>query len=114
MYLKQLFNAGFAGVTEWRTLWNQTVLPYLRSQRIIAGHGIRTRQMPAGTVIEAVDAGGRGASQGGGAELKIGAVVASPAGGFGTGVAQDIITNSDGTYSVASGGAVMGYVNLYL
>ena len=48
------------------------------------------------------------------ADVKIGAVVTSPAGGFGAGMAQDIIANTDGTYSINTSGAVMGYINLYL
>ena len=55
MYLKQLVNGGLAGIAEWRAMWNQSVLPYLRGQRLVAGKGVRVSQRPAGTVIEVVD-----------------------------------------------------------
>ena len=62
MYLKQIINAGVAGFAEWRRMWNQDVLPYLRGQRLIAGRGVRINRLPAGTVIDVIDAGGRGAA----------------------------------------------------
>ena len=65
MHLKQIINTGVAGIAEWRRMWNQDVLPYLRGQHLIAGRGVRINRLPAGTVIETVDAGGRGASVGG-------------------------------------------------
>ena len=114
MYLKQIVNGGIAGIAEWRRMWNQDVLPYLRGARLIAGRGVRINRLPTGTVVEVVDAGGHAAAAGGGAGVKIGAVVTSPSGGFGAGTAQAITINSDGTYSLTSGGEVMGYINLYL
>lgn len=58
MYFCRLFNGGFAGVNEWRSMWNNSVLPYLRSQRLVAGHGVRINETPSGTRIEVIDAGG--------------------------------------------------------
>ena len=51
MYLKQLFGSGAAGFAEWRDMWNGEILPYLRSLRPLAGHGIRTEEKADGTVI---------------------------------------------------------------
>ena len=46
--------------------------------------------------------------------IQMSAVVTGAAGGFGAGAAKDIVPNTDGTYSVSSGGAVLGYINPYL
>lgn len=108
MYLKQLYG-GFA---EWRTFWNQTVLPYLRSQKLVAGHGVRISQRPTGTVIEAVDAGGRGVSQTGGVMLA--AVVTMPTGGVGAGAVQLATPTASGGVILASGASipvVMPYID---
>ena len=61
MYFRQLLNSGLAGVNEWASMWNQHVLPYLRSQRLVAGRGIRINETPSGTRIEVVDASGHAA-----------------------------------------------------
>ena len=56
MYLKQLLKSGFDGIAEWRDMWNNEILPYLRSLRPLAGHGICTEEKADGTVINATAA----------------------------------------------------------
>jgi len=54
MYLRRLENHGAAGLAEWREMWNEEVLPRLRSLRPLAGQGICTEEQPDGTVITAL------------------------------------------------------------
>lgn len=44
------------GGREWRDMWNDEVLPYLRSLRPVAGPGVLIDRRPAGTVFRAVPA----------------------------------------------------------
>ena len=55
MYLKQL-SGDFA---EWKDMWNDEVLPYLRSLRPVAGPGVRIDRLPNGTVFRAAREGVR-------------------------------------------------------
>ena len=50
MYLKQLSY----GFSEWKEMWNDEVLPYLRSLCPVAGPGVRIDRLPNGTVFHAV------------------------------------------------------------
>ena len=52
MFLRRLNHGG----REWRDMWNDEVLPYLRSLRPVAGPGLAIDRLPAGTVIRAVSA----------------------------------------------------------
>ena len=113
MFLKRLMSGGPGGIAEWKRMWNDEVLPYLRGAQLVAGPGIRIDRRPAGTLIRVVSSGGAGGGNGGG-NITLGAVVTSPTGGFGTGTAKTIVLNSDGTYTINSGGAVVGYINPYL
>lgn len=54
MYLQRLFGSGFAGIDEWREMWNDDVLPYLRTLRPIAGPGILIEEKSDGMLIGAV------------------------------------------------------------
>ena len=56
MYLRRLSDSGDAGLAEWREMWNEEVLPGLRSLRPLAGRGICTEEQPDGTVINALPA----------------------------------------------------------
>ena len=56
MYLQQLYGSGLDGIDEWREMWNDEVLPYLRSLRPLAGPGTRAEQRSDGTLIRAVPA----------------------------------------------------------
>ena len=53
MYLKQLLGSGTAGFAEWRDMWNWEIIPYLRTLRPLAGHGICTEEKADGTMINA-------------------------------------------------------------
>ena len=66
MYLKQLTNSGLAGIAEWRRMWNGDVLPFLRSQLLVAGNGVRLSRRPAGTVIELAGGAAKHVAAGGG------------------------------------------------
>lgn len=54
--LKQIVSSGFDAIGEWRRMWNDEVLPLLRSQRLVAGPGVRIDRRPFGTTIR-VEAG---------------------------------------------------------
>ena len=103
MYFRQLFNSGIAGVAEWRNLWNQQVLPYLRSARIVAGPGVRVSQRPAGTVIEVVTAAGLPPST---TNLTLAAVVTQPTGGAGAGAVQIATPTVSGGVILTSGASI--------
>ena len=51
MYLKRLDGGGFS---EWRSMWDREILPYLRSLRPVAGPGVRIDRRPGGTLIRVV------------------------------------------------------------
>ena len=51
--LKQIVSSGFDAIGEWRRMWNGEVLPFLRSQQLIAGPGVRLDRRPGGTTIRA-------------------------------------------------------------
>ena len=53
MYLKRLSDGGFS---EWRAMWNDEILPYLRSLRPVAGPGVRIDRLPGGSLIRFVPA----------------------------------------------------------
>lgn len=56
MILKALNNSA-----EWRSMWNNDVLPYLRRLRPVAGHGIRIDYLATGCVISVTNRGEEGA-----------------------------------------------------
>ena len=115
MYLRRIVGNGLAAVNEWRRMWNEEVLPYLRSQRPVAGPGVKIDQRPAGMMITAtgVDSSAPAAA-GGGGNIRIVAMSTNPAGGFGVAGGNDIIPNSDGSYSIPSPGIVIGFTTLYV
>ena len=49
---------------------------------------------------------GAGGGNGGGGSFTLAAVVTSPAGGYGDGEYEPVTLNSDGTYTITSGGSV--------
>jgi hypothetical protein len=51
---------------------------------------------------------------GGGGGCKFAAVTVNPAGGFGAAGGRDIIPASDGTYTITSGGELLGITTLYI
>ena len=53
MYLKRLSDGG---LSEWRAMWNDEILPYLRSLRPVAGPGVRIDRLPGGSLIRCVPA----------------------------------------------------------
>jgi hypothetical protein len=61
MHLHRITGTGLGAITELRRMWNEEVLPALRSRELVAGRGIRLRKLPAGTTIEVVDSGGHAA-----------------------------------------------------
>ena len=102
MSLDRLFSNGSGGIAEWREMWNNEVLPYLHSERLVAGPGVRIDRHPAGTLIRVVSSdGGNG---GGGLQLAV--VTISPAGGFGVCECTPVKIATDGTYQVTSGAAI--------
>lgn len=56
MYLQRLFGSGFDGIDEWREMWNDEVLPYLRSLRPLAGPGTRIEERSDGMLIRTMPA----------------------------------------------------------
>ena len=112
MFLKRLFSTGPGGIAEWKRMWNDEVLPYLRGAQLVAGPGIRIDRRPAGTLIRVVSSGGAGA--GGGAGVTLAAVVTAPSGAYGVGEAKAITMNTDGTFTVTSGGAAISTITPYI
>ena len=102
MFLQRLLSGAPA---EWRDMWNDEVLPYLRSERLVAGPGLQIDRRPAGTLIRAVSSGD-GGNGGSGGSFTLAAVVTAPAGGYGDGEYAPVTLNSDGTYTITSGGSV--------
>lgn len=66
MYLERLYDGGFS---EWRSMWNREVLPYLRSLRPVAGPGLRIDRTPDGSLIRLSSAGGGAPSRPAGADF---------------------------------------------
>lgn len=58
MFFKRLSLAGIPGVEEWRNMWNDEIVPHLKSLQPVAGPGIMIDRHPNGTVIRAVPAPG--------------------------------------------------------
>ena len=99
MFLTRLFSGSPA---EWRDMWNNEVLPYLRGAQLVAGPGIRIDRRPAGTLIRSIPSGDGG--NGGGGSFTLAAVVTSPAGGYGIGGYAPVTLNADGTYTIDTEG----------
>lgn len=57
MLLRRL--SPFDGADKWREMWNNEVIPYIQTMRLIAGRGIRLNHLPAGTVIETLPHAGK-------------------------------------------------------
>jgi len=92
---------------EWAAMWNRDVLPYLRSLRPVAGHGVRLDRMAAGTVIRVLPAApGRVGGNGGPAEYSgyFKLTLANTGGGYAVTIA-DGATGGDST-AVVNGGRV--------
>ena len=104
MFLRRLMSGGSGGIAEWRNMWNNDVLPHLRESRLVAGPGIRIERHPAGTRIRVISSGGAGDGNGGGVTLA--AVVTAPSGAYGVGECRSVTMNSDGTFTVTSGGVI--------
>ena len=86
---------------DWRSMWNEEVLPYLRSLQLTAGDGLRLDRRPAGTWIRALPgAGARGKGAGAGYSGYFKLSCAATAGGC-------AVTIADG----ATGGASTAVVN---
>ena len=93
----------------WRSMWNEEVLPYLRSLHLTAGDGLRIDRRPAGTWIRALPgaaAGGSGAAAGYSSYFKLSG--ARTSGGYtvtvadgATGGASTAVVNGGTTYSIA-------------
>ena len=102
MFLKRLTSSGLGGVAEWRRMWNEEVLPYLRGAQPVAGPGIRIDRRPAGTLIRAVPSG-EGGGAGGGAVIQLAAVVTMPTSGGGVGTVSPVGIGSGGAITPTSG-----------
>ncbi len=102
MFLNRLFSDDFGGIAEWKNMWNDEILPYLRSERLVAGPGVRIDRRPAGTLIRVVSSGVAGGNSG----VTLAAVVTAPAGAYGVGEYRPVVLNADGTYEITSGGAI--------
>ena len=102
MFLNRLFSNDLGGIAEWKNMWNDEVLPYLRSERLVAGPGVRIDRRPAGTLIRVVSSG----AADGGPGLTLAAVVTAPSGAYGVGEYRPVVLNTDGTYTVVSGGTI--------
>lgn len=88
-------------------MWNRDVLPYLRSLRPVAGHGVRLDRMAAGTVIRVLPAApGRGGGNSVRAEYSgyFKLTLANAAGAYSVTIA-DGATGGDST-AVVNGGRV--------
>ena len=101
MFLNRLFSSDFGGITEWKEMWNDEVLPYLRSERLVAGPGGRIDRRPAGTLIRVVSSGGAGGGRGGGVMLA--AVGTMPTSGGGVGTVAPVGIGSGGAITASSG-----------
>ncbi len=99
MFFKRLFSTGPGGIAEWKRMWNDEVLPYLRGAQLVAGPGIRIDRRPAGTLIRVVSSGGGSADTGGGG-VQLAVVTTSPSGNFGVGACTPVEFSTNGTYQV--------------
>ena len=104
MYLRRIVGNGLAAVAEWRRMWNDEVLPYLRSQRPVAGPGVKIDQRPAGTMITAAGVGGSAPAAAGAVRLAV--VTTSPTGGVGVGTVQLATVTASGGIVVSSGASI--------
>lgn len=100
MVLRYLSREDSGGVAEWREMWNEEVLPYLRSEHLAAGPGIRLDRRPAETLIRVVPDGP------GGGKVILAAVVTPPTSGGVTGTVAPVVIGSGGEITVASGAAI--------
>ena len=100
MSLDRLSSSG-AGGDEWRNMWNEEVLPYLRESQLVAGPGVRIDRRPAGTLIRVVPSGG--AETGG---VTLAAVVTMPTSGGGVCTVAPVTLGSGGEITVTSGAEI--------
>ena len=98
MFLQRLFSGS---PVEWRDMWNDEVLPYLRSEHLVAGPGIRIDRRPAGTLIRAVPPDAEN-----GGSFTLAAVVTMPTSGGGPGTVKPVVFGSGGAITVTSGGEI--------
>ena len=103
MFLRYLLSGDFGGIAEWRKMWNDEVLPYLRAERLVAGPGVRLDRRPAGTLIRVVSSGGAGGGAGG---IMLAAVVTMPTSGGGLGTASPVMIDSGGAITITSGAEI--------
>ena len=101
MVLRYLSRGDSGGVAEWREMWNEEVLPYLRAEHLAAGPGIRLDRRPAETLIRVVSSGGAG-----GGKMILAAVVTMPTSGGGVGTAVPVTVGSGGAITPTSGAAI--------
>ena len=106
MFLKRLISGGFGGIAEWRTMWNDEVLPHLRGAELVAGPGIRIDRRPAGTLIRVVSSGGAGTGGSAGEGVTRAAVVTMPTSGGGVGTVSPVGIGSGGAITITSGAAI--------
>ena len=105
MSLNRLFSSDFGGIAEWREMWNNEVLPYLHSERLVAGPGVRIDRRPAGTLIRVVSSGGAGGT-GRHAGITLAAVVTMPTSVGGVGAVKPVEIDSGGEIVLASGAEI--------
>ena len=105
MLLRRLMSGGPGGIAEWKRMWNDEVLPYLRGAQLVAGPGIRIDRRPAGTLIRVVSSGGAGTG-GGGTGVTLAAVVTMPTSGGGVGTVSPVTVGSGGEITPTSGASI--------
>ena len=92
--------------------WNQLIECLVYAMSHPRGDGV-TVLNTAADLLTAAGVGGSAPAAAGGS-IRMVAVTVNPAGGFGAAGGKDVIANSDGSYSISSGGAVVGFTSLYI
>ena len=103
MSLEHLTSGDLGGFAEWKRMWNDEVLPYLHSERLVAGPGVRIDRRPAGTLIRVIPSGGGG---GNGGVATLAAVVTMPTSGGGIGTVSPVTIGSGGEITITSGATI--------
>ena len=103
MSLNRLFSDDSGGIAEWKNMWNDEVLPYLHSARLVAGPGLRIDRRPAGTLIRVISSGGAGGNANG---ATLAAVVTMPTYRGGPGAVKPVVIGSGGEITLASGAEI--------
>ena len=103
MLLRRLTSGGLGGVSEWRRMWNEEVLPYLRGAQLVAGPGVRIDRRPAGTLIRVSPSDG---GHNGGGSVTLAAVVSLPTSGGCIGTVSPVMIGSGGEITITSGASI--------